>query len=275
MNRILLLKHYLSGHRNNVRVHEIARRLFRSSAKKRAMKMIADCKLDSDYWKVSFHNITSPLYWPKHLDLRELYQVTAEIFYPDDWHFYEWKHTRVAIDDVVVDCGAAEGLFGLTVVHRCKKVYAVEPLPGFCSSMQATFAEKKNVQIIPAALSNKIGTAVIAEQGIYSPVDDENCLSNGGVPVQVTTIDELFWTKQIPVTYIKADLEGYELKMLEGARKTITAYRPKIAITTYHRKDHADQIIDFLRSLNLGYKIKLKGIDYIWGVPVMLHAWIE
>jgi FkbM family methyltransferase len=273
MNRLLLLKHYLAGRSNGVRAHEIAMRLFRLPAKNRAMKKISDCKPDGDNLRVSFHNIESPLYWPKHLDLSQLYQVTAEVFYHDDWHFYEWKHTCVAIDDVVVDCGAAEGLFGLTVAHRCKEVYAIEPLPLFHSSMLATFAEKNNVQIIPVALSNKVSTAVIAEQGIYSPVDDENCLSSDGVPVQVTTIDELFWAKQIPITYIKADLEGHELKMLEGARKTLAAYRPKIAITTYHREDHAGQIIDFLRSLNIDYKIKLKGIDHIWGVPVMLHAW--
>lgn len=275
MSRLLLLKHYLSGRRNGVRAHEIARRLFRLPAKNRAMKKIADCKPDGDYWRVFFYNIESPLYWPKYLDLRELYQVTAEILYPDDWHFYEWKHTRVAIDDVVVDCGAAEGLFGLTVAHRCKKVYVVEPLPGFQSSLQATFAEKKNVQIVPVALSNKISNAVITEQGIYSPVNDENSLSNNGVPVQVSMIDELFWAKQITVTYIKADVEGYELQMLQGARKTIIAYKPKIAVTTYHRKEHFVEITDFLRSLNLGYKIKIKGIDYIWGVPVMLHAWTE
>jgi hypothetical protein len=63
------------------------------------------------------------------------------------------------------------------------------------------------------------------------------------------------------------------MAMLEGARETIRRCRPKIAITTYHRPDHAAKIGRLLRSIHPDYHIVVKGIENHWGSPVMLHAW--
>jgi hypothetical protein len=76
------------------------------------------------------------------------------------------------------------------------------------------------------------------------------------------------------LTYLKADLEGFELAMLRGAERTISRYRPKLAITTYHRADHASEIAAFLRRVEPRYRILTKGIDAVTGSPVMLHAWV-
>jgi hypothetical protein len=63
------------------------------------------------------------------------------------------------------------------------------------------------------------------------------------------------------------------MEMLEGAREVISRNKPKIAITTYHRSEHAKQISEFLLSCCPSYKIKLKGIAEDVLGPVMLHAW--
>jgi len=39
--------------------------------------------------------------------------------------------TTVTEEDIVVDCGAAEGLFGFLVIDRCEKLLLIEPLPVF------------------------------------------------------------------------------------------------------------------------------------------------
>lgn len=62
--------------------------------------------------------------------------------------------------------------------------------------------------------------------------------------------------------------------MLAGAERSIARYRPKIAITTYHVAEHADQIASFLQRIEPGYRIRTKGIDAVTGSPVMLHAWV-
>ena len=48
--------------------------------------------------------------------------------------------------------------------------------------------------------------------------------------------------------------------MLHGALKTIREYRPCIAITTYHDRSHAAEIISGSIMMNLDYQIKTKGI---------------
>jgi hypothetical protein len=95
----------------------------------------------------------------------------------------------------------------------------------------------------------------------------------GAITIRIDTIDNLFFRQGIEINYIKADLEGYEVEMLHGASKTIESFDPKIAITTYHKTDHADKIHRFLKGINPKYKFKLKGL-HASGSYVMLHAWV-
>ena len=269
-----MLKHYLLGRRNGIGLIELINRLFRPSAIQRAKAQISEILYLDEWLVVNFHKPTGSLYWPKEVDFKWLYQVIAEIFYPDDWHYYEWDRTSIDKDDIVVDCGSAEGLFSLIVSQRCKMVYSIEPLPIFLSAQKMTFEKKENVKILPFGLSDLPGKARLDGSGITAKIVSSQS-NDLGVPITISTLDDLFFKKDIPVTYLKADLEGYELKMLEGAKNSIAAYSPKIAITTYHKANHAKQISDFITTINSKYHIKVKGIEQIWGGPVMLHAWIE
>lgn len=91
--------------------------------------------------------------------------------------------------------------------------------------------------------------------------------------IVIDTIDNFCATHDIRLSYIKADLEGYEMNLLFGASKTIKKYKPKIAITTYHNEKHASEIEKYLLSINSAYNILTKGIEERKGAPVMLHAW--
>lgn len=61
-----------------------------------------------------------------------------------------------------------------------------------------------------------------------------------------------------PVTLIKMDIEGAEIKALEGARETIRRHRPKMAICTYHRESDLWEIPLLLKSLVPEYKIRFR-----------------
>lgn len=58
----------------------------------------------------------------------------------------------------------------------------------------------------------------------------------GGTTIDVTSIDDIIDDEK-NVTYIKLDVEGAELKALEGASNTIKRYRPKLAVCIYHRPE--------------------------------------
>lgn len=272
LRRFLILKHWLCGKKNGVSLIELVKNVFEPTSDIMAKRMIKEVKEDGGYWKVYFRDIKDPLFYPKEMPLHSLYQIVKEEFYPGDWNYYEIEQTRVTGEDVVADCGAAEGLFSFLVAHKCRRVYAIEPLPQFVESMKLSFSNMGNVEIIPCALSDKKGKGRMSDNNIMSSLDRQE---GGTVEVNIDTIDDLFYRKGIKISYLKADIEGYEMKMLEGAFNTIKTCGPKIAIATYHKPEDAGLITAFLKNINPDYRIKLKGVEGGFGAPVMLHAWMD
>ena len=55
----------------------------------------------------------------------------------------------------------------------------------------------------------------------------------------LTTIDNLVRELKLErVDFIKMDIEGAEPKALAGARETLSRFRPRMALSTYHAPDH-------------------------------------
>ena len=72
------------------------------------------------------------------------------------------------------------------------------------------------------------------------------------------TIDNLVKTKELQkVDFIKMDIEGAELNSVKGARETLIAFKPKLAISVYHNLADFYNIAEYLDSLALGYKFYL------------------
>ena len=121
------------------------------------------------------------------------------------------------------------------------------------------------------ALGEKLGVVRLTNGGMFSVITDER---EGTIPVKLETVDNLSTSLSIRPTYIKADIEGYEEKMLMGAAETIAAYHPKFALTTYHHTGAGEWMERFLNRINPKYKIRFKGIGTRQsGATVMLHAW--
>lgn len=59
-------------------------------------------------------------------------------------------------------------------------------------------------------------------------------------------------------TFIKMNIEGSELKALEGAKMLLTKFKPDLAISAYHSPDDIWNIPLYLRSLKIGYKFYLR-----------------
>ena len=65
------------------------------------------------------------------------------------------------------------------------------------------------------------------------------------------------------VTFIKMDIEGAELKALEGARNTVKKYKPKLYVCAYHRNEDMFTIPFKIKELYEGYKIYFRQHPYI------------
>ena len=263
---------WLRGQRNGVSASELAQFLSAPTCVVASRKFISSTERRDDSLVVHLRGVDRPLIWPSDQPTYALQMVLSEALDGRNWHYYEIPETRVTPVDVVADCGAAEGIFSLLVQPRAAHVYAIEPAPHWTSSLERTFAGAPNVTVLPVALSDRPGRAYLSGGALDSAVSEAK--QTGALEITVETIDRLFVDRDRALTYLKADLEGFELAMLAGAERSIARYRPKIAITTYHVAEHAAEIAAFLHRVEPRYQVHTKGIDALTGSPVMLHAWI-
>jgi FkbM family methyltransferase len=270
MRRIKILLFWLLRARNNISFAELIHFLSKPIVHRIASQYISSITKNEMY-EVVFRPIPHVLYWPSAFPIQAIDQVTVETFDQQDWHFYQKEHTQISQGEILLDIGTAEGLFPLTVVEKCSKIILVEPNPHFYNALQKTFAKfAHKVQIIHSAVGNKKGSISMQGESLSGSII-ENDTAHGAIPLN--KIDTILPANQ-KITYLKADIEGFEEEMLKGAELTIKRNTPKIAITSYHLQNNANEIIRLVKSFVPDYQYYVKGIHHDTGKPVMIHFWV-
>ncbi len=90
----------------------------------------------------------------------------------------------------------------------------------------------------------------------YSVEKSQSTIGAGDARGRVVRLDDAIGNAV--VTFLKMDIEGAELKALEGARETILANKPKLAICVYHHIKDLWEIPLFIKSLIPEYRIFLR-----------------
>ena len=210
------------------------------------------------------------IYFPKRSFSRHLlFMLLREALDSKHWHQYVTPWTPLAQDDVVLDCGSAEGLWAYINVNKVRKVYLVEPQPIFCKALRHTFEgflKASKVEILNVALGSSDGYVSMSDSGKISAVT--RAKGSSCVNVELRRIDDLPFADEI--TFIKMDVEGCELDVLKSAHSTIRIKTPKIAVATYHDTGDWQAIRDLVLDMNPAYCWRLKGINRN-GKPMMIH----
>ncbi len=153
------------------------------------------------------------------------------------------NHYRFDSAAYVVDCGANLGTFTRLALNReAKTVVAVEPAPELVRCLRRTFAREISE-----------GRVILVEKGLWDKEDrlflrtSEDCwnntiVANGdgrrGVWVSLTTLDNVVAGLDLPsVDFIKMDIEGAEVRALDGAGMIIRRWKPVISVATEHTDD--------------------------------------
>lgn len=176
---------------------------------------------------------------------------------------YESENVFVSPGDVVFDVGANIGMFTVfsLLKKNAKHVYAFEPVKSTHEILRNNCKLNKilkNVGLINKGLANKRGFFEISISnsniGANSIIFNRNDNSES---VSITTLDYFVESQSIrKIDFIKVDIEGAERLFLEGAKKTLANFKPKLSICTYHLIDDPVVLTKLILQANPNYKIE-------------------
>lgn len=176
----------------------------------------------------------------------------------DDKNQY-FEENLISFNDheIFVDVGVFDGQTSILFSQKCNydKIFLFEPNKKYIDISKANL-EKNNVrdyEIIPYGLWDEETTLEFSGSGVAFKVSNN---SNNSTTLPVTTLDACL--KDIPVTFIKMDIEGSEYKALRGAKEIISKHKPKLAISIYHKKEDLLQIQQYIKSLVPEYRYFLR-----------------
>ena len=178
------------------------------------------------------------------------------------------KRYHLKPGDTVIDAGAFFGNFTAYAsrkVGKKGKVIAYEPDP---TNHRVLIRKVKrlgltNVEVVCKGLFNKVSKLGFKSEMAQSRIAEDN----KGAEIETTTLDQELTDRHLEkVDFLKADIEGAEVEMLEGVKYSTRKIK-NMAIASYHERGGektADIVATKLREI--GYKTEI-------GFPVHLTVW--
>lgn len=141
-------------------------------------------------------------------------------------HQYQTDTFHVEEGDVVLDVGAAEGLFALDVIEKAKRVYLIEADNKWSEALQATFEPYRD-------------KAVIVNR-MVSDQDTDHSIR----------LDSLLRDVSYQGLFIKMDIEGNEKTVIQSSRDLLCQDKDiRLVASTYHRHNDEEQLQNLLAGM--------------------------
>lgn len=166
--------------------------------------------------------------------------------------------------NIALDIGAALGSYCWILKNKSKKVFAFEP-----GSLHFNYLNKvnfcSNIEVVNCAVGAMPDKKVMYTAGAdneamhTATLSKSNPVSSASNVVE-TNVEQIaldsFFENQInecdDIDFIKIDVEGYELEVLEGGRRLIDTFHPLIICEIeWRHNDRYKEVFQFL--FNLGY----------------------
>lgn len=183
--------------------------------------------------------------------LSSIHNRTEQYFDEDIFRFGE--------NEVFLDGGAYTGDNTTQFINKVKgkfhKIYVFEPNDTMLFIAKRRLSKYNNVYFYQNALWDQeqlLGFDMIDEGSMGNKISE----GTGTYTVHANSIDHVLQGE--PVTFIKLDIEGAELKALSGAKKTITTFKPKLAVCLYHRNLDLVAIAKYIKDLVPRYNFYLR-----------------
>lgn len=188
--------------------------------------------------------------------------------------------------EIFIDCGAYVGdtleQFIWKRAGIFKKIYAFEPDENNFKALNIRVNRLKSewrlddkIECIQCGIGEKCEEKFFKSDtqenfGLHFVNDDDNCEKQN-----IVSLDAFFDKKETRrVTFIKADIEGYERQMLLGARNIIEENLPKLAICIYHNPEDLYTIPLLIKSFSNRYKMDIRKHAYD-DSEIVLYCYVD
>lgn len=159
---------------------------------------------------------------------------------------------KLSDNESYIDLGAYTGDTVADFISRVKaynSITALEPDKKSFKKLTCNTERLNNFKAINACVSDKSGTEPFSMRG------GRNSSLGGGGEITAVTVDEI---ATAGATFIKADVEGGELKMIAGAKNTILKYKPKLQLACYHRNEDLFALPQAVEGIRKDYKLYIR-----------------
>lgn len=186
------------------------------------------------------------------LNLADCYEAIC------DKQYFETGIVTNDAEEVFIDGGCYDGRTIKQFIDWCsgdyKKIFAFEPDKISYERIKERLRVKdiQNVKLLNRGLWSSETELSFSENGSQGARIEE-C---GNEIVKTTTIDKTVEDEK--VTFIKLGVEGAEYEALVGAKDTIRKYKPKLAISVYHKPEDIFELPELILSINSDYKLYLR-----------------
>lgn len=192
-----------------------------------------------------------------------------------EWELYfDPDIIKLHDDEVFVDAGALSLETSLRFVEECRnghvqnyRVHAFEPDGSSyerCRELLKTMPDA-DIKLYNAGLWSEDKTLYFERMGnAGSRIVKEKTETS----IKTVALDNCV---SGPVTFIKMDIEGAELEALKGSREIIKKYRPRLAISAYHKKEDLVELPLYIKELVPDYKLYIRHYSNA-GIETVLYA---
>jgi FkbM family methyltransferase len=143
-----------------------------------------------------------------------------------------------------------------------RKVIFFEPSELNMAAAKRRLAGFQNIEFHSSGLSDASGTL-----GFDPKSGSASSIQQHGL--EKIIVEKLDHAVSEPVTFIKMDLEGWEVNALRGSHRHIKLDRPKLAIAVYHHASDLRLIYEYINSFDHKYKVYLRHYTQGWSETVM------
>lgn len=185
-------------------------------------------------------------------------------------------------EEIFVDCGAFVGdsIEQYIIRKACmfQKIYGFEPDPDNFAAMRErverlkrewNLAENKIIPVQAGVGNTACRVSLENTNGNLSTSAKRVMMSKEG-KIRMYALDDYFTKER--VGFLKADIEGYEREMLDGAANVIKRDHPIIAVCIYHNATDMYMIMKMIKEIYDGYKFSVRHHSYEY-CETVLYAW--